>query len=539
MAYVPPDYAAILGERKQRYQMLISKPELIPHAFAYYKTRPIEFIQDWGVTYDPRNAGKGSKLPTMMPFVLFPRQEDLVQFLYECFIFEEHGAIEKCRDAGATWVACNFSVWAYLFIEGVSIGWGSRKELLVDRLGDPDCIFEKIRMVFNNLPSFFKPKKYNENEHSSRMKLINPDTDASITGEAGDNIGRGGRKKIYFKDESAHYERPDAIEAALGDNTNVQIDISSVNGPATVFQRRVEAGETWEYGKEIPSGVTRVFIFDWQDDPRKDQEWYDKRRKRAEEEGLLHVFAQEVDRDSTAAVEGIVIPGDWVRSAIDAHIKLGLDTSGMRYGALDVADEGTDKHALAIRTGILLNHSEAWPYGDVGQATQKALFKCRKKNVPTFLYDCIGVGAGVKSELNRLKREKILPDSFEIVSWNASKAPLRPNARVVPKDKQSPRNKDFYANLKAQGWWQLRTRFEKTHKMLAGTHYYPADELISIDSRIGNIKDLMKEFSQATYSINGAGKILIDKKPNGTRSPNRADAVMMSFWPKHKKTVLT
>jgi hypothetical protein len=26
-----------------------------------------------------------------------------------------------------------------------------------------------------------------------------------------------------------------------------------------------------------------------------------------------------------------------------------------------------------------------------------------------------------------------------------------------------PLNKDFYTNLKAQAWWELRRRFEKTH----------------------------------------------------------------------------
>jgi hypothetical protein len=66
----------------------------------------------------------------------------------------------------------------------------------------------------------------------------------SAGGEAGDNIGRGGRTLVYFKDESAHYEHPDLIEAALGDNTNVQIDISSVNGlgnvlTPTLLQRRL------------------------------------------------------------------------------------------------------------------------------------------------------------------------------------------------------------------------------------------------------------------------------------------------------------
>jgi phage terminase large subunit len=66
-------------------------------------------------------------------------------------------------------------------------------------------------------------------KHMSYMRIVNPENGATITGEAGDNIGRGGRKTIYFKDESAHYERPDKIEASLSENTRVQMDISSAS----------------------------------------------------------------------------------------------------------------------------------------------------------------------------------------------------------------------------------------------------------------------------------------------------------------------
>ena len=66
---------------------------------------------------------------------------------------------------------------------------------------------------------------------------------------------------------SAHYEHPELIEAALSENTEVQVDISSVNGSGNVFYRRRMAGEIWTPGKKIESGVTRVFIFDWRDLP--------------------------------------------------------------------------------------------------------------------------------------------------------------------------------------------------------------------------------------------------------------------------------
>jgi hypothetical protein len=39
----------------------------------------------------------------------------------------------------------------------------------------------------------------------------------------------------------------------------------------------------------------------------------------------------------------------------------------------------------------------------------------------------------------------------------------------------------------------------------------------------------MMELSRPTYSLNGAGKIIIDKAPDGMKSPNLYDAVMIRF----------
>src|SRR5258708_12085734 len=49
-----------------------SRPENVVGAIGYYRTRPIEFIEHWCYTFDPRNAGTDK--PTKMPFILFQRQ---------------------------------------------------------------------------------------------------------------------------------------------------------------------------------------------------------------------------------------------------------------------------------------------------------------------------------------------------------------------------------------------------------------------------------------------------------------------------------
>ena len=359
-----------LARSQGALRKLISSPAHIVGAIEYYRTRPVEFIEDWCQTFDPRNAGTDK--PTRLPLILFPRQRDFIEFLHECVKGETGGLVEKSRDMGATWLAVSFSVWLFLFVPGATVGWGSRKEALVDRIGDMSSIFEKIRFQLRSIPRQLWPVKFTE-DNMSFMRIFAASGE-SITGKSGDDIGRGGRTLIYFKDELAHYEHPESIEAALGDNTSVQIDISSVNGLGNVFHRKREGGIEWQPGTPAQRGKTNVFIMDWSDHPEKTQAWYREREARAIDEGLLHIFRQEVDRDYAASVDGVVIPAEWVKSAIDAHLKLEFKEhpNDDCYAGLDVADGGVDRNALAIRQGVVLRAVEQWGERDTGVTTRRA-----------------------------------------------------------------------------------------------------------------------------------------------------------------------
>jgi phage terminase large subunit len=524
----PPDYVAELAQRQHRVRRIRADPVLRFGMAERYRDDPVAWINHWCFTYDPRVAG--TDLPTTMPFVLFRRQVEAVEFLHALVMGQQNGLFEKSRDMGLTWIACAYSVFLWLYWPGAAVGWGSRKEQLVDKIGDPDSIFEKMRILIRHLPKFMLPARFSESDDMPFMKIVNRVTGATITGEAGDNIGRGGRKLIYFKDESAHYERPEKIEAALADNTNCQIDISSVNGLGNVFHRRREAGTEWKAGHELARDRVNVFVMDWRDHPAKDQRWYDERKAKAAADGLLHVFAQEVDRDYSASVEGVIIPAAWVTSAIDAHVKLGFEDDGGWGAALDVADEGGDLHALAARKGSVLREVEDWGEGDVGVATRRAIGKLTGRQCDV-QYDSVGVGAGVKSEANRLTEEGLMPKGLYFVPWSAGAAVLKPDERVIPGDDESPLNKDFYKNLKAQAWWELRRRFERTHKAVTESERHDPATMISLPSNLPNLQKLRKELSQATSGKTSALKMVVNKTPDGTRSPNMADAVVMAFWP--------
>lgn len=503
-----PDYQRLGLVRKKK--TLIAQHAEREHLRNIYQDDPVRFVMDFGITYDPRR-----KTQKMLPFHLFSKQKELILWLKESVETGQGGVVLKSRDMGATWSACCFSVWMWLYQDGSAVGWGSRKEGLVDRLSDPDSIFEKIRMQIKALPLNILPQNYDETKHSHYMRIINPDNKATITGEAGDNIGRGGRKTLIFKDESAHYEHAEKIEAALSENTDVQIDISSVNGVGNVFYRRCNAPDT------------RLFRMFWRDHPLKTQSWYDKKLKKARDEGLEHIFRQEVDCDFTASVEGILIPGNLVQAAIDAHLKLKIEVSGIKQVGFDPYDGGGDRHALVTRHGILVNFCEHWGLGDTGDATRKVVAHCAENSITRMVYDSIGVGAGVSSEINRLTKNK-QGKKLDFQGFVAGGKVDRPESRIYGDRK----NKDMFLNLKAQECWKLRDRFIKTHNAVVNGKEFEPDEIISLDSNMAGLNDLVAEISQPTRDNNDAGKIVINKKPKGTQSPNLFDALVMAFYGK-------
>lgn len=206
---------------------------------------------------------------------------------------------------------------------------------------------------------------------------------------------------------------------------------------------------------------------------------------------------------------------------------------------MDVADEGGDKNAQAFFHGILLQWADAWGEGDTGETARRAVLNARAFGVNELYYDCIGVGAGVKADTNRMKASDQIPDSLMIFPWDASSKPLNPTHHIIPDDPQSPLNIDYYSNLKAQGWFLLRMRFKKTYEAITKGIKYPPEELISISSDIECLEQLMLELSQATYSPSiSTGKVLINKKPKGGKSPNIADAVVIASLPTRPISIL-
>lgn len=210
-------------------------------------------------TYDPR------KKPAHRPFILYPYQTDYVHKFNESIVSGTDLLVEKTRDMGATWMDLGVFLYRWLLF-GESFLVGSRKEELVDTLGDMDSHFERIRYMIRFLFPFLRPPKLNQ----SYMKIIHPDGNI-INGESmNEGFSRQGRYNAILLDEFAHIHTnlADTIWQACGDSAKCRLPVSTPMGKYNKFaQLRF-------------SGKIAVETLHWSKHPEKDQNWYEAQKER-------------------------------------------------------------------------------------------------------------------------------------------------------------------------------------------------------------------------------------------------------------------
>ncbi|WP_315538634.1 PBSX family phage terminase large subunit [Eikenella corrodens] len=243
--------------------------------------------------------------------------------------------------------------------------------------------------------------------------------------------------------------------------------------------------------------------------------------KERDEDLYRHIWLGEPVADSELAI----IKPSWIEAAIDAHEKLGFSAAGRRILGFDVADEGDDANATVLRHGSVVTDMQQWRGQDVIYSADKVYLYAQEQNIDRIVYDNIGVGAGVKAQFRR-KNGKV-----QTLGFNAGGAVYKPDAKYTDDKK----NRDMFANIKAQAWWMVRDRFYKTWRAVHHGDSYPEDQLISLSGSLHELDYLTAELSrpQVDYDQNGRVKVESkkDMKKRGIPSPNRADALVMAFAP--------
>jgi phage terminase large subunit len=522
--WADPDYSAELARRATILEEIrAGGPQMIQAMRAHYgrDEHAADFIADFAYAFEPRNPERG--LSSKVPFIPFPKQRACIAWMLERWRASEPGIVEKCRDAGVSTLAMMVFSYLCIFHQGIAIGIGSALERKVDNAEDSDSLLFKARFFVKCLPPYFRAGFDETNIRlRSHLKMFFPQTSSSIIGEAGNQIGRGGRRSIFGIDEAAHLEQPQLVDSALATTTNVRLDFSSVSGMGTPFARKRF------------SGKYPVFTFRPSDDPRRSADYLENMRG-------LHdsaTFAQEFLLDYRAGTSGGLIESVWLPSCVGARERLGIaGPSGLRRVSFDPAGEGKNRCAVAARHGTDLVNLHSWS----GKDTQSNLYKSLVEAVNhmqdwgyahdgVLIYDADGLGQSIKELMTEIVNPQRTGDLKPIntMPFFGSAAVEEPESDWVGDGR---RNADRYANLKAQCWMYFRRRIERTHLAVTQGLKIDPDEVFSIAPGLAELDDLFAELTQIRYTRNGAGKIVVEKTPSGFTSPDRADAVMVAFAP--------
>lgn len=483
------------------------------------KHDPVRFINIYCWTVDPRLPEGLSK---ELPLILWPKQEEFINFVNECYNSSASWILEKSRGWGATWLLSAYQVWHWVYTKNFSGAFGSREKEAVDRLGDMDTIFAKVRHIIYRLPNLMRTESYRHkttsepSKHDNVMRIYNPRTDSIIIGQGGDQMGRGGRKSIYIIDEKAFVQHPDKVDRAVSGTTRCQGDISTICGMN-------------HFGKKRHSGRLPVFTAHWYDDPSKNPKWPDPRTNDIEETPYLQYefdriggdkvgMAQELFIDYNASVEDAFIPSEWVQACVNFD----LSPDGTKASGFDVAGHGDNKSTYISRSGPVVNMPKVLHYDNSTESALEAMELAEKDGVDIFSYDQDGLGDSV---YGLFKITEAKPYVINGVFGNSN-----PPENVYDYER-GKFVKEIYRNRRAYNWSIFRDRVRRTYEHCNNIRYYDESEMVSLP----NDPDLISQISQPkrVRGLGGSTKIQVESKlemrTRGVDSPDGADAVVLSF----------
>lgn len=199
------------------------------------------------------------------PFTTYPYQDLMILTTIDHIERGEDLAEEKSRDMGASWIKIACITWLWLKPEGgYDFLMGSRIENYVDKKGDMRTLFQKVRYLLKRLPVWLLPKGFNARKHDHFMRLLNPASGSSITGESNNaNFSTGGRYRGILMDEFGKWKDTDeAAWTATADATPCRMPVS------TPF------GAFGQYFQVITDGKTKKLTIHWSLHPLKSDGLY-------------------------------------------------------------------------------------------------------------------------------------------------------------------------------------------------------------------------------------------------------------------------
>ena len=221
-----------------------------------------------------------------IPFHLYPYQEDSLQEFQD----NDRIIILKSRQLGISTLIAGYALWMILFQNDknclvVAIDQNTSKNLVT-----------KVKVMFDNLPSWLKMKAVESNKLSIRLSNGSQIKAVSSTGTS----GRSEALSLVIIDEAAFVDGAEELWASLQQTLSTGgqgILLSTPNGTGNFFHKmwtKAEAGENKFKTLRLP----------WQVHPERNQTW----RDRQDAELGIRLAAQECDCDFSSSGNTVVAP---------------------------------------------------------------------------------------------------------------------------------------------------------------------------------------------------------------------------------------
>lgn len=250
--------------------------------------------------------------------------------------------------------------------------------------------------------------------------------------------------------------------------------------------------------------------------------------------------AKEEDYDSYMHIyEGVplddddesVIKRSHIMAAIDGHKALGIEITGTKRLGFDVADSGEDACAMIETHGSLTIFTDMWKAkeDELLKSCTRVWTRARDNNA-RIIYDAIGVGATAGAKFNELNASN--NQRVEHSKFFAGGSVAKPEVQYA---RSGIKNKDYFANIKAQAWSLIADRFRNTYNAIRNGEKFDESDMIFIDSSVEYLNQLIDELTAPKKDYDNAGRIKVeskkDLKKRDVSSPNLADAFVMGNLP--------
>jgi hypothetical protein len=199
------------------------------------------------------------------PFILRPRQEEVVNKLSYCITNQKPLGINKSRDEGCTEIVCKMAA-LYLFQKKAYMIVGSRSGYLVDEKGDRTTLMAKIDYALETMPVWMQT--YLGDIDRKEMQIRVPKFESVARGETtNDNFAAGRRGTFMFLDEFGRVE-PRIAKSVRG-------SIRDVTG-CIIYGSTHWYGENHPFNDELKKLDKRglVVSLPWWENPAKNQGLY-------------------------------------------------------------------------------------------------------------------------------------------------------------------------------------------------------------------------------------------------------------------------